>query len=148
MNAGNFIIGLIFGYLISTKANLKKYKSNLIGCSSIVLYFLLPATFKFLYYANYIKAPIGTALLGAYMKHHDGLFLSLFLWNYVFEKQPSNFHKALYSLPVFKFLEKLFMPTFFCQLFLVKFFIANSSVLIELSWWNIVRLIHVILFFF
>ncbi|KAG5683777.1 hypothetical protein PVAND_013041 [Polypedilum vanderplanki] len=138
MNVGNFLIGLIFGYLLFNKSScLEKFKSKTITIVSIFLYFLVPPTLKFILQSNYIKSTIVTALFGSYMKHHDGLFLTLILLNLVFKKDNAECCKNFYTLSIFKFCEKLFLSAFFTQIIMTKVFLGNTRSLIELSIINV-----------
>lgn len=138
MNAGNFIIGLIFGYLIFNNANLERLKSRAVAIVSVASYFLLPAIFKHLIQENFIKFSFGTALIGAYLKHHDGIFLSIILLNLVFDKNEGGRCGKLLKLPCVKLIDKLFYPAFFSQLIVTKAFIATTKTLIELNYFNVV----------
>lgn len=138
MNAGNFIVGLVFGYLLHNKINLDKFKGKLITIISIILYFLVPAFTKFMFQINTIEPSIGTALYGAYLKHHEGIFLSIILLNLLFQTKCDCLTK-FFRLPVFEVFDKLFVPAFFSHLVMTKIFIASTKVLIQISFINMVN---------
>jgi hypothetical protein len=137
MNAGNFIIGLIFGYIIHNKAQLCRLTSYTFVYLPIFL--LVPAAFKYYFTLNYVKSSIGTALLGAYLKHHEGIFLSIILFNLLYRNDGGRLASWL-SHSNFQILDKLFTSAFFIQFLVTKFFIVNTRVLLEVSTMNMVIL--------
>lgn len=132
MNAGNFIIGLIFGYLfIERQEILKKFNRNWIFYSSILSLIFVPSIFRLYFQLNPSPSSLISAIIGTILKHHDGFQLCVIFFNLT--PKLKNLNNS-----IVKILEKLFVAAFFSHIAITKIFIGNTKVLLELSALNVV----------
>lgn len=129
MNAGNFIIGLIFGFLLLERPeSLKKFVKNWIFYLCIFEFIFIAPTFKLFFQLNQTPSPVISSALGTFLKLIDGFNLSI-----IFLNLPQKF-----NFNFLKILEKLFIAAFFSHIAITKIFIASSKVLLEMSALNVV----------
>lgn len=135
MNSGSFLIGLVFGFLDVNKFELKKLNTKLWSLLLIIFYVAFNIAVKVFFINNEVKASVFTALLGGYMKHHHGIFLSLFISNFILGNDKLA---KIFNQKAFKLAEKLFTSAFLSSLLITKIFVSTSNFSLEMAFGNIV----------
>jgi hypothetical protein len=130
-NSGSFLLGLMARYFFlhseTKKFNSKANTCTLI-CSFIVSIFLSFTIKNFFLMQNW-------KLLGAYLKFHNGIFLSFFICRFVLTG-----NATICDRKFFRVAEKLFAVTFLVSLTITKFLISNSNVMVELALFKLVNI--------
>lgn len=135
LNGGNFLIGLIFGYLVYSKADLAIFQ----GKVKTFFFFLsyvesLSAATAYVLQTE-MKSTLLASICGAYMRHHVGFVISILTLKLLHNRRVAKLLKG-FGLGV---AEKLFNSAFMSCL-LLKVLILNRRNLIELNFINLVRL--------
>lgn len=139
MNSGSFLIGLVFGFLDVNKFELNKWSTKLWSFLLFSFYVTFNVAVKVFFINNEVTPSVITALLGGYMKHHHGIFLSLFVSNFILGNEKLA---KLFNQRAFRIAEKLFVSALISSLLLTKFFISTTNVLLEMSFGNMVSIIN------
>lgn len=125
------MIGLIFGYIfVQSPQTLKIFSKKWIFFSSILQKVLIPPIIRLYLQLNPTPSPFISAIIGTFLKHHDGFHLCIIFLHLLPNFKSNN--------SIFKILEKLFVAAFFSHIAVTKIFIVNTSVLLEMSAMNVV----------
>lgn len=135
-NSGNFLLGLISGYFALTVLETNKWltkKSTLI--LSFITYIVLSFALKSFMMQEKVEVTMFTSIMGAYLKFHHGIFLSLFICGFVFNMNWRSFCHKMFGIA-----DKMFSSTLLASIFISKFLIFDTNELIELTFLKVVRL--------
>lgn len=135
MSSGSFLIGLVCGFLDVNKFELKKFSTKLWSVLLVLCYAAFNVAVKVFFIQNQVEPSIITALFGGYMKHHHGIFLSLFVSNFILGNEKLA---KIFNQRTFRIAEKLFTSALLSSLMLTKFFISTTNILLEMSFGNMV----------
>lgn len=135
MNGGNFLISLVIAYLVHTRTDLTKIKSKAWTLSFIVFYFLIIVVARSYSLSNALKPSVLGSAFAGYYSHHHGIFLSIFLSRFILETKSVDSGKHR----IVRIADKLFTTAFLSSLLILKLFISNTYVLLEMSFTNMVR---------
>lgn len=136
MNAGSFLMGLFLAYPFHAKDSFKRFTSKLWTILLIAFYALVTVAVKLYFSNNSPRVVYPRAFIGAYMKHHHGFFLSLFVVRFITGRQVNL---RFFNARTLQIADKLFVPAFVSSLLVTRLLIQNASKLIRVNFINLVR---------
>lgn len=149
MNAGNYIIGIMFGFLfIEAKERLKSIRRSwslefLWHFCWIAGYIISMLGFPFI--ESNIEPSILTALYGGFMKHYHGLLMGVLTFGLILRF--GWFVPLVFNMPFFRVLGRISYSYFLCHIFVMRIFMTGSNQLFEVSMSNVWALTAAIFFF-
>lgn len=137
MNGGSFLFGLIFAYPFYSRDAFKRFKSKSWTAGLIVVYALVTIGVKVYLKSNKLDEVYPRAFIGTYMKHHHGIFLSMFIVRFITGREVNL---KFINARTLRIADKLFVSAFLSSLLVTRLLIQNSSKLHNVNFLNLVSI--------